>query len=670
MRTLKVILHAQWVLVIVAGICLGTIMACTRTTGSGCIVDVSRPGAAVAPICRGQQVEEFNHQFEGGLYAQLISNPSFEEVDSVGDKTHFLRFWSLVKQGSSEGSLSTATGNLVNSYQTRCLKLNITSVASGDVGAADSGYWGIKLVNNTTYKVSFWAKKDANFAGNLLARLESNDGNPYASFTFKPTTKWAHYTCDLSTSGISNVTGTNRFVIYGTTTGTVYIDVVTLMPPTWKNRPNGCRPDLAMVLDSLKLKYLQFPGGAATGGLNLSESWYWKGSIGPIEERSPVKENIWKYGNDHFFGLDEYLQLAEDLGAEPVYTTMAGIIPYLNGVRSLYNNIDSMKAIITDILDLIEYCNGGSGTIFGNKRIANGHPAPYNLKYIEIGNECQMDTTFHGNWSQYTTRYTMIHDSIIAHYPDMKIMYNGSHNLYSSSTANGCKMDYTDEHFYPGLTEEHFHRAYGKYDTINSDVGKICVAELANQTQGCAPNEIGNHKDAVRDAVFQLGCEKNSARMWWTGYGNYAGLVGHGDYGPCLIWNDAVSYFCTPSYYGQKILFSDNPGTQILPFTQNTANCYWSASVDTEAGKNDVLLKVANPTPASESADIILKGVVKVDSKGLSTTLKGAPDDENSLDNPTRVIPTKGNFIAGTNFKYSFPAWSVTVLRIKILKQR
>ena len=618
MKAFLVVFSGKWILTIMTGLFLGAILACTQNTKSSCIVDVSHPGVAVAAICRGQQVEDFNHQIEGGLYAQLISNPSFEETDSAGDNTHFLRFWSLVKQGSSEGSLSTVTANLLNSHQTRCLKLNIASVASGYVGVADSGYWGMKLVNNTTYKVSFWAKKDAGFEGNLLAKLESNDGNPYASFTFKPTTKWAHYTCDLTTSGISGVTGTNRFVIYGTSTGTVYIDVVTVMPPTWKNRPNGCRPDLAMVLDSLKLKYLQFPGGAATGGLNLSEYWYWKSSIGPLEERAPVKKNVWKYGNDHFFGLDEFLQLAEDLGAEPVYTTMAGIIPYWNGTRSLYNNIDSMKAIIADVLDLIEYCNGASGTIWGNKRIANGHSAPYNLKYIEIGNECQMDTAFHGNWIQYTTRYTMIHDSIIAHYPDMKIMYNGSHNLYGSSTANGCKMDYTDEHFYPDLTEKSFRRAYEKYDTINSDVGKICVAEIANQTQGCAPDEIGNQKDAVRDAVFHLGCEKNSARMWWTGYGNYGGFVGHGDYGPCLVWNDAVSYFCSPSYYGQKILFSDNPGTRILPFTQNTANCYWSASVDTEAGKNDVLLKVANPTDASESVRIILKGVVKVDPKGHS----------------------------------------------------
>ena len=165
------------IITIIVVSCVSEIVIRAQTANSECTIFYSRPGVAVAPICRGQQIEEFNHQFEGGLYAQLISNPSFEEVDSVGDNTHFLRFWSLVKQGSSEGILSTSTANLLNSFQTRCLKLNITSVASGDVGAADPGYWGMKLVNNTTYKVSFWAKKDVNFAGNLLAKLESAGGH-------------------------------------------------------------------------------------------------------------------------------------------------------------------------------------------------------------------------------------------------------------------------------------------------------------------------------------------------------------------------------------------------------------------------------------------------------------------------------------------------------------
>jgi alpha-N-arabinofuranosidase len=185
--------------------------------------------------------------------------------------------------------------------------------------------------------------------------------------------------------------------------------------------------------------------------------------------------------------------------------------------------------------------------------------------------------------------------------------------------------------------------------------------------RGNGGNVTGNFGDALGDAVFMLGCEKNSERIWWTGYGNYAGLVDHGNFGPCIVWNDAVSCFASPSYYMQKMLFSDNMGTRILPFIQNTSNCYLSASIDTEAGKKDILLKVVNKKGISETVNITLKGADNVDNVGLSTTLTGAFDAENSIVNPTKVVPVGSTFTAGRSFNYSFPANSITVLRIKSL---
>jgi alpha-L-arabinofuranosidase len=170
--------------------------------------------------------------------------------------------------------------------------------------------------------------------------------------------------------------------------------------------------------------------------------------------------------------------------------------------------------------------------------------------------------------------------------------------------------------------------------------------------------------------VFMLGCERNSERIWWTGYGNYAGLVGHANFGPCIVWNDAVSNFGSPSYYMQKMLFSDNPGTRLLPFTQNSAHCFWSVSVDTAAGKHDVLLKVANKSGVPETVNITLTGATKVDRAGHSTSLTGALEDENSLANPTKVFPIPSTFAAGSSFKYRFPAHSVTVLRIGFSKSK
>ena len=243
-------------------------------------------------------------------------------------------------------------------------------------------------------------------------------------------------------------------------------------------------------------------------------------------------------------------------------------------------------------------------------------------------------------------------------------MYNGFRQDNVLSHTFGNSVDFTDEHFYlkdlSGL--------YNKYDSIDPACKKICVAEYASSINGNGGNVIGNFGDALGDAAFMLGCEKNSERIWWTGYGNYAGFAGHGDFGPCIVWNDAVSSFATPSYYMQKMLFSDNQGTHVLPFTQNTANCYWSASIDTKSGKNDILLKIVNKSGTSESVSITLSGAGKVNPIGHSASLTGAPDAENSLTNPNKVVPATGTFNTGINFKYLFPAYSATVLRIGLLK--
>ena len=257
---------------------------------------------------------------------------------------------------------------------------------------------------------------------------------------------------------------------------------------------------------------------------------------------------------------------------------------------------------------------------------------------------------------EYIPRYSMIHDAILAHYPDMKIMFNATR---VPSATDEHFLDFADDHFY----EKDLAHLYNKYDSINPACKKICVAEYASSIGGNGGNVIGNFGDALGDAVFMLGCEKNSERMWWTGYGNYAGFVGHGNFGPCIVWNDAVSSFTTPSYQMQKILFSDNQGTRILPFT-NTDHCYWSASIDTEAGKNDVLLKVVNKSGASERVNVTLSGAGNVNSVGHSTMLSGAPDAENSLADPSHVVPSSGTFTTGASFEYVFPAYSITMLRV------
>jgi alpha-L-arabinofuranosidase len=310
-------------------------------------------------------------------------------------------------------------------------------------------------------------------------------------------------------------------------------------------------------------------------------------------------------------------------------------------------------------LDLLQYCNGSTSTFWGSKRAANGHPEPYNIKYIEIGNENAHKSTL----NEYNDRYPMIYKAVKAAYPDIKIMYNGTGGNELSSTY-GNLVDFTDEHFY----RKDLSRLYNKYDSIDPACKTICVAEYASSMKGNGGNVIGNFVDALGDAVFMLGCEKNSERLWWTGYGNYAGFIDHGNFGPCIVWNDAVSSFATPSYYMQKMFFTDNPGTLVLPFTHNTTGLYWSASTDNESGRYDILIKAVNKTDTSEAVVITLKGASDVNPDGRYTMITAANDATNSLANPTNIHPEEGTFRARNSFTYTFPARSMMVLRIGVLR--
>ena len=648
----------------VIALLISSIIACTQTARTTLIVNASRHGVEVAPICRGQELEEFNHGIEGGLYAQMINNPSFEEVVDAWGAADPDKYWSLVMPGSSSGTISGQTSvntTMLNSHQVHCMKLAVTSVASGSVGLKNDGFWGMKLENNMTYKVSFWAKKGSNFSGTLTATFENSDGTSYASKTFTPTTGWAHYTCDLVPTGIKSVSGNNRFVIYASTAGDIYFDVVTVMPPTWKN--HGCRIDIAQKLDSMHLAFLAYPGGFDAHWANYDYCRRWKESIGPVEERGGSTSYCWGYKNDLYFGTDEFFQLAEDLGAEPMYVFTAGIFSDdCTKLPIVYTPVDSMWIVTNDCLDFLEYCNGAVSTKWGAIRAKNGHSAPYNLRYVQIGAENNHRAN---DSAAYAVRYRIIHDSIIKHYPDLKIAFNGHFNGVVSH-PEGQSFWAMDDHF---LSNDNSGR-YNFYDSANCDPGisRFMIQEYCSSHKGMAPNVDADFSDALADGIFMLGCEKNSERMSWTGYGNFGSIVGHGDFGANLLWFDAVSCYGNTGYYMHTTLFGKNHGTSILPFTSNAARTYFSTSVDTADGKNDILVKAVNKTDNQEAVEITLGGVTDIGSDGHYTIITAANDAANSITNPANVHPTTGTFAAGSSFVYSFPARSMTVLRMRVLK--
>ncbi|HLP05121.1 MAG TPA: carbohydrate binding domain-containing protein, partial [Paludibacter sp.] len=445
--------------------------------------DLKNKGVNISPCHYGLFFEDINHAADGGLYAELIRNRSFEDAATPDN-------WTTFGQSGASASQSLVTTGLLNTAQTKALQLTFSNAtATARAGVYNGGFWGINVVKDRTYTVSFFAKCAAGFNAPLTVSLESANSVKYAIDTIKGlTTGWKKFTCTLTASG-SNTAG--RFVISSNANGTVYLDVVSLFPPTYKNRPNGLRPELAQLLEDMQPKFLRFPGGCFVEADYLVDHFQWKKTIGAIEER-PGHWNLWGYRTTDGMGYLEYLQLCEDLNAAPLYVVNVGI------AHKESQDINSLDGYIQDALDAIEYANGDVTTTYGAMRAAAGHPAPFNLKYVEIGNE-----NFYSN--DYNARYIKFYDAIKQKYPNIQCIGDvaawGTDN--PTWTANYA-VDLLDEHYY--RNPQWFVNQFHKYDTYSRTGPKIYVGEYA-VTSDCG---LGNLAAAVGEAVYMCGMEINS----------------------------------------------------------------------------------------------------------------------------------------------------------------
>jgi alpha-N-arabinofuranosidase len=405
-------------------------------------LDLTKPGANVSPMLYGLMTEEINHSYDGGLYAELIRNRIFKDNPTNPDG------WSLVRQDSNSKAtikLMAATQDnipfderrhAINGALQTCLRLTVEK-ADGRVGIANEGYWGIPVKPGTTYKASFYIKGtgtiqsprrpgaqpaqptgpviEDNTAGPIKVTIESNDGKTvYASGTIDLTKSvyWKKYELTLTTGADVKPTTDARFVISTNRTGFYYFNLVSLFPPTFKNRPNGFRPDLIKMMADMKPKFLRFPGGNYLEGPLITDAFPWKTTLGPLESR-PGHRGSWGYRASDGLGLLEFLLWCEDIGAEPVLGVYAGYS--LNG-----DHVDAgplLKPYVDDALDEIEYVIGNVKTYWGAKRAADGHPAPFKPTYVEIGNEDWFDRS-----NSYDGRFTQFRNAIEAIYPQLRCL--------------------------------------------------------------------------------------------------------------------------------------------------------------------------------------------------------------------------------------------------------
>ena len=663
-----------------------------------------KPGPKIDPIFYGLMTEEINYSYDGGLYGELIRNRIFQDrpiaprgtrpggeeattappANPAVAKNPNLIDWWLVTSSGAAGDIDIDTSDPVNTTALKnSLRLDIKTVGAGQrVGVANDGYWGIPVRPNVIYTASFYARSGQGFHGPLTVAIEGNDGTVYASGqVLALTATWKKYTLKLKT-GQPRATADARFVLSVSNSGSIWFSLVSLFPPTYKNRPNGNRIDIMEKLADMKPSFLRFPGGNYLEGRDVENRFNWKATIGPLEER-PGHMSPWGYRSTDGVGLLEFMNWCEDLNMEPVVGVYAGL--HLDRGKTTITG-EALKPYVQEALDEIEYITGAASTEYGALRARQGHPAPFRLRYVEIGNE-----DFLNNGLQnYAGRFAMFYDAIKARYPNIQVI---------SSVRSSDKYDHTrkpellDDHFYVGIPTALLHAHY--YDSYDRSGTKIFVGEWATNNPRGGPT--GHMAFALGDAAWLTGLERNADVVVMNSYAPLFCNVNPGgmQWSINLIGYDALGSFGSPAYFVQK-MFSNNrgdvdltarldplptlnadqiPRAPVVPGGRGALGArpepagpfdgvYATASREDSSG--DIILKLVNVQAAAQPLKVNLLGVDRVAKEARGEVLSAELGAMNSVAEPTKVAPRLFAINdAGTSFTQELPAHSVTVLRLK-----
>jgi alpha-L-arabinofuranosidase len=493
-------------------------------------VHADRPGPKISPSLYGIFFEEINHAGDGGLYAELLRNRSFEESSQP---VH----WRMVKEGMVDAEMAIDSLYSVSEKNEKYLKIKVLLALEGHIGIANSGYWGIAVTKGSSYDCSLYAMALDGLNKAVTVVLEAPDDRILASATLGGiSSDWKKLSTVLT---VSDDCPNARFMIRILEPGMLFLDMVSLFPKhTFRDRRNGLRPDLAGMLMNLRPAFVRFPGGCWVEGDNLGLAYRWKETIGDIANRR-YQYNLWQYHSTNGLGFHEYLQMCEDLGADPLFVINAGMSH--NGFVPLKD----MRPWVQDALDALEYANGSAESRWGALRVRNGHPVPFNLQYMEIGNE--------NGGPIYDERYALFHDAIKAKYPNVQLIAN----VWGGYPKNR-PVNIIDEHYY--ASSRFFIDNATKYDSYDRKGPKVYVGEYA-VTQGCGN---GNLRAALGEAAFMTGMERNSDVVVMSSYAPLFANVNDKKWNPDLINFNATDVYGTPSYYVQE-MFSRNRGDVVLP---------------------------------------------------------------------------------------------------------
>ena len=628
-------------------------------------IQADKPGARISPTMWGIFFEDINFGADGGLYAELIKNRGFEFPDAMTG-------WMKISPSLAHGELSIRTESPFNPANAHYLR--IESKSKAPFGVSNEGFRGIGVRKGEAYDFSAEIR-GVSGAPDLSLQLYGDDGTLLDSVVLHGFSgDWKKYTATLHPK---DTDAKARLAVLVEGAGAVEVDMISLFPErTWKNRPGGLRADMVQMLADLHPGFMRFPGGCIVEGPDLARRYQWKNTIGPVEERK-LLVNRWNFEFLHrptpdyyqSFGLGffEYFQLCEDIGAEP--------LPILNcGMACQYNTgelcpLDQLDPYIQDAFDLIEFANGATNTVWGAKRAAMGHPEPFHMKMMGVGNE---------QWGpQYIERYAKFAKALKDKAPGIKLISaagpspDDSRFNFAWPKLRELNADIVDEHCY--AKPEWFFTNTHRFDGYDRKGPKVFMGEYAAQSVGIVSTKNRNNLEcALAEAAYLTGLERNADVVSMASYAPLFGNLEAWQWTPNLIWVDSLRVYGTPDYYVQQ-LFSCNRGDEILPVeltgTETSPggiqNLYASAVHDDQTG--EVILKVVNPGPAETTARISLTGVTQVEAQARVTVLTGGnPNAVNSMATPQAVFPMESKISdAAANFSHNFPARSMTVLRIK-----
>lgn len=620
----------------------------------------------ISKLLLGIFFEDINYAADGGLYAELVQNRDFEYA--LSDREGHDPKWNSYHSWTLHGEQSTFTIDTVASIHPNNRHYAVLDTKTPGAALVNSGYDGIPVKKGDKYELSLFANQLSGKSGKVLVRLVSpaQPNNVLAQTTITLSgNSWKKAQAVLTATADAD---SALLEVRPLTAGRLALDMISLFPQaTFKGRKNGLRADLAQVIADIHPRFVRFPGGCVAHGDGLNNIYRWKNTIGPLEARTPQR-NLWGYHQSAGLGYFEYFRFCEDIGAEPVPVVAAGV-PCQNSGPSAKGGgqqggipMNEMDEYVQDVLDLIEYANGDIHTTWGQKRAAAGHPEPFHLKYIGIGNEDLITDIFE-------ERFTMIFNAVKKQHPEITVIgtagpfFEGTDYKEGWDIANKLKVPMIDEHYYvpPGwfINNQDF---YDKYDRSKS---KVYLGEYAAHL----PGRPSNIETALAEALYLTALERNGDVVSMASYAPLLAKEKHTQWTPDLIYFNNTTVKPTVNYYVQQ-LYGTNSGDTYLP---------GSISISDEEGKeinidgvkervafsivkdtksNSVIIKLVNLLPATVQSGIDLSGLGIADGTATKTVLQGKPDSKDAR-------PVVSDYPVTEKFSIELPAYSFTVIRVK-----